>query len=434
MIYTNNGMNCDMIRDIIIGYEKINLFNFKYWNLNGRIHNAPLLASFYDIGNQYHRDIYQIMIDPHNFPDATKDQIMLFGNKFMGKYHINLPITHIPENRIYFYPIKIYSAYMYTEFISKIEINSKVIDDIKNKKCYLIFIYYNEGDLRYCYTKFCKLVADLNLPKEQILCFHGDLDKSFFKDAPFTYCPTMILNWWMKGYRNRNSIVKYKPNKLFVSYNRTLRQHKLLLLASLIKHNLLDSGIYSCGSIDHLKYLYDIFPDQFDNHVIDQLKKIELTSSDNEINNREINNITWAFTERDLENSFLSLVTETLTEGIFITEKTFKPIAAGHPFIILSGAGHLSELKKLGYKTFEDFWDESYDLEFDVITKIKKIINTLKFLNSLSKEKLLDLRSSMISILEYNQSVFRDSLSDMQYLEETKIKEHLLKIVKERNV
>ena len=45
----------------------------------------------------------------------------------------------------------------------------------------------------------------------------------------------------------------------------------------------------------------------------------------------------------------------------FLTEKTFKPIMYGHPFIIASHPGALARLKQLGFETFPQWFDEGYD-------------------------------------------------------------------------
>lgn len=48
-------------------------------------------------------------------------------------------------------------------------------------------------------------------------------------------------------------------------------------------------------------------------------------------------------------------------DPIFISEKTIKPIVMGHPFIQINTKHSLKKLKNLGFKTFGDFIDESYD-------------------------------------------------------------------------
>jgi hypothetical protein len=61
--------------------------------------------------------------------------------------------------------------------------------------------------------------------------------------------------------------------------------------------------------------------------------------------------------------TYFSVVTETFFDNpnIFITEKTYKPIMMGHPFIIASSAGFYQKLHDLGYKTFDGLIDESFD-------------------------------------------------------------------------
>ena len=49
--------------------------------------------------------------------------------------------------------------------------------------------------------------------------------------------------------------------------------------------------------------------------------------------------------------------------GAFLTEKTFKPIKHGQPFVIVGAAGTLQALRDLGYRTFDQAIDNSYDLE-----------------------------------------------------------------------
>ena len=47
----------------------------------------------------------------------------------------------------------------------------------------------------------------------------------------------------------------------------------------------------------------------------------------------------------------------------FVTEKTFKPIEFQHPFMIYGQQGTLSYLRSQGFETFENLFDESYDVE-----------------------------------------------------------------------
>jgi hypothetical protein len=85
--------------------------------------------------------------------------------------------------------------------------------------------------------------------------------------------------------------------------------------------------------------------------------------------------------------SLLYLVTETVATGRrhHLTEKTFKPIALGMPFVIVGTQGSLRYLRSYGFRTFGDLWDESYDDEPDDSRRIEKIAHTLKLLDELGE-------------------------------------------------
>ena len=65
-------------------------------------------------------------------------------------------------------------------------------------------------------------------------------------------------------------------------------------------------------------------------------------------------------TSQMYKETFFSLVSETLfgedKESLFITEKTFKPIAYRHPFMIVGSMGTLRHLRYLGYETFPEMF------------------------------------------------------------------------------
>jgi hypothetical protein len=60
-----------------------------------------------------------------------------------------------------------------------------------------------------------------------------------------------------------------------------------------------------------------------------------------------------------VSESFISLI----DDHVLISEKTYKPIAFYHPFLILGPKGILKALKDQGFETFENLFDESYDVE-----------------------------------------------------------------------
>lgn len=85
-------------------------------------------------------------------------------------------------------------------------------------------------------------------------------------------------------------------------------------------------------------------------------------------------NIDW------LKETYFSFIIETQASNFnsFITEKTFKMIFCGHPFILFASPGALSELHKLGYETYPELFDESYDEMPHSFEKMFFIMNQIK--------------------------------------------------------
>jgi hypothetical protein len=107
---------------------------------------------------------------------------------------------------------------------------------------------------------------------------------------------------------------------------------------------------------------------------------------------------------------FAELVIETYVMGnsFFPTEKTIRPIIAKTPFIVMGPTNYLNNLKKLGFKTFDRWWDESYDCVDGVerINQIKKIIETI---TSWSQERHQEVYYEMKDILEHNRNLYLET-------------------------
>lgn len=66
------------------------------------------------------------------------------------------------------------------------------------------------------------------------------------------------------------------------------------------------------------------------------------------------------------EDSYINIVLETHMDvdqsgGVFLTEKTFKPIKHAQPFVIFGAQHSLARLRDLGYRTFQSHIDDAYD-------------------------------------------------------------------------
>jgi hypothetical protein len=94
------------------------------------------------------------------------------------------------------------------------------------------------------------------------------------------------------------------------------------------------------------------------------------------------------------------LVAETFTDtAIWFTEKTLRPIAAKTPFVILGTPGILKSLKNLGFKTFDQYIDESYDCEPNLCLRTQQISSTV---SSILTNGAAEFATAVQDIVEHN--------------------------------
>jgi hypothetical protein len=89
-----------------------------------------------------------------------------------------------------------------------------------------------------------------------------------------------------------------------------------------------------------------------------------------------------------------------------LTEKTFKPIAMGMPFVLSAPAGSLAYLKQYGFKTFESIWSEEYDTDKNDIRRIAILSQLLKRLDNQSESEKNKMFKKCIPIIEHNWNHF----------------------------
>jgi hypothetical protein len=108
--------------------------------------------------------------------------------------------------------------------------------------------------------------------------------------------------------------------------------------------------------------------------------------------------------EKTHNSTFVNIVTETMynKESIFLTEKIYKPIYMCQPFIIFGNPNSLTKLKEYGFKTFDRWWDESYDTELDLNFRFEKITKVLEEIASWDFDKCHQITIEMEEVLVHN--------------------------------
>jgi hypothetical protein len=329
-------------------------------------------------------------------------------------------------------------------------ISSAALNLIKNDDSVFLFINYsNEGTIDFNWFNIIHTDAEkFGIPLNKIIYCISDyfikmnyniwkINNNVNKNNSINL---LYLNWSLNSkarelfeiyngretnfneFSNECSIVNYKDIN-FVNY----RKHKFMMLNRRLRpHRMYSICLYhSLGIIDDIMISYDInnmLTSQMDFHSVVSI--IEDTDTANKIVNSysklkeefpikiidydDMENI-WGFNFEKKEpylDSYIHITSETnfFELGGYFSEKTWKPMGHLQPFIFMGPAYGLTELKKLGFKTFEPFIDESYDLELDPVIRFNLIMNEIERLSKLSIEEIHNWYHSILDdVILYNQ-------------------------------
>ena len=103
----------------------------------------------------------------------------------------------------------------------------------------------------------------------------------------------------------------------------------------------------------------------------------------------------------------ISVVLETVFDNrIHLTEKSLRPLACGHPFMLAAGPGSLALLRKYGFQTFSPYIDETYDTIQNNDLRLEHIIEEMKRIQQLPDYEKFQLIKQCNSIAEFNKKHF----------------------------
>jgi hypothetical protein len=163
----------------------------------------------------------------------------------------------------------------------------------------------------------------------------------------------------------------------FLFPNRKIRPHRRYLILELQKRMLLDRALWSClkghntqGHPEHTRVYAD--------GISMPVKKLD-EGYDPAIAPDWIDGVIYP---QQYQHTWFTLVSETAFEYpySFRTEKIWKPILAGHPFLVCANTGFYKDLRNLGFRTFDRLIDESFDSIIDGKDRLDRLIDTVAWL------------------------------------------------------
>lgn len=335
-------------------------------------------------------------------------------------------------------------------------ISSKAKKFLTAKNFYLIFDYSSEGDIKpELFDNIHTACEKHNINPSKVLIITASANTTeLYKDYyvktnnPENLLKTTCYPWpifaksketrdllrgqtemHFNGHTNVNSITKTKDltklknrDKKALMLNRRLRPHRLVILSLLQNDGLLDDTL-SSFDMNEMLYTPDAGLDLVSGggydgnpYVADKNYKNKMSTGFHNLNKIKKRVVDYddfqsiwgfAFETKDIyEKTYFSIVPETLfyEMGTYISEKTLKPIAHLHPFVMVGRPGILKTLKNVGFKTFSDFWDESYDEIENNSDRIIKIYELIKSLILKSNDEWDTMMTQMAHILEYNRT------------------------------
>lgn len=365
---------------------------------------------------------------------------MGYSNDRDGEFskYLAIPFMKVRQWRLhhharspYFYLIR------YNNFEKIDYIPAKII---KLAKTYPHFyIVLNNSFEGYAYKNFQfihQFVKEHNLEKKVVyICGHYDTEQEYdswctvndFKKTFHVVSYNIFFDATRDGYIHGDTVFSVEKTKWFCCLNHRPHPHRLAAVTYMDYLNILESGLVTCHDrwyeegtsenqddtyVDSITYLGNFIEPTYykilKTQSLNTKQKLPLVYDITDLSNACQPN---DFNPDIYDNYLINLVTETFHinhwnyhSEMFITEKTIKPILSNQIFIIIGPQGILKKLKEFGYRTFGDFFDESYDQLSDK-TRAFKAIETLKHV--MSTYDIADLEMRTRAIRAHNLKIFK---------------------------
>jgi len=246
--------------------------------------------------------------------------------------------------------------------------------------------------------------SEKSLLKTQILQEHQ------YQDWYYFFHGFAALDWYRDGQYFDQNISWSKP---YISLNRLHvndRSYRLNLVARLCEQNLLEHGHVSLH-LDHDEY--GTWQQEINSPATRLSKHACKLITENLGQSLVLDhatstgNISANFGHQEFElwkSGMWHIVTETVFyhNKLHLTEKIFKPIVAQRPFLLAAAPGNLAYLRSYGFRTFDQWIDESYDTIQDSDQRLQAIVDQTSRLCTMSDSELQQMHREMQPVLEHN--------------------------------
>jgi hypothetical protein len=285
-----------------------------------------------------------IVIDCSYFKNNLKSYLENYKNT-------NIVYLHVTE-----YIGDIFSSHeKHINDIHEIDYNLK----LNNNKLYVIFGGYKS----YRYD----LLNELNL-----------------NEIKFLFWPTFLLHYTFymmeKKYGQINKI-KNSFNKLYISLNQKPKQHRAMFIDLIHRNNLKDYGLFSWNELTNEwsnNYKFK--------HWDEKIVRLDINQD------REFLDVRKDYFTDNLFNfgCLFNIIGESVDNNdmFFITEKTFKNLLIGQPFICIGSPYQNKILENFGFEIYNDLIDYSFDEKLSVFDRVEGVIQNIEKLKNKNPNEL----------------------------------------------
>jgi hypothetical protein len=286
---------------------------------------------------------------------------------------------------------------------------------LRNQTLIALF-YYHEGDNpARIKQRLDQLCVCHSLPAD---CYRFVSGNTAADHIPgFAYFPDHELLFWHRNQEVMPAEIHHNPRPFeFTALSRTHKWWRATAMADLERTGLLGHSQWSYGTTD--------IGDRFEDNPIEIDHEPQLRAAVDRFMSHAPYTCDSMTTEQQNDHhlteyahytqSYCNIVLETHFDadqsgGAFLTEKTFKPIKHGQPFVVVGAPGSLAALRSLGYRTFDHVIDNSYDLE---INNTQRWIKIKAAIAKIKSQNMQTWFNSCKDDVEHNQQLFCSSKRD----------------------
>ena len=317
----------------------------------------------------------------------------------------------------------------------------KILDEVRSGNGKLIFDNTLEGksiEGDEFLNPFYESIDKLKLPTENIYFITNNLiAEKTHQDYDRENKINIVSVMWnvfdiqrLKGEKNLPMKVradmeyKYKSVNIFkikhfLKINRTNRDERDIFMLFLNFEKLLDKCLVSFPELHKWPDYPDMFYKYTQNENIEDLKSqlpFDIDETD-ETNHgpaglgKGMFNADLPFDPIHYRDTFISIVMGAFpfdTSGYHLHSSTFNPMYCGHPIIQFAPYKTLDVMKQYGFKTFDKWWDESYDNEKDDWKRLQMIMDLVLKLSDYDEKDLLNMYEDMRETLQHNINIIED--------------------------